>query len=199
MLLYNYNDTGLFLRSSEARLDPRGDGRFLIPRNATKIAPPVDVLDGTNLGYWIGNSWSSVPIPEPEEITVEELQRIIMHAIDDLTTKYIERKFKFKDMRVRLNANDQINFEGEKNMYLELLADGVDVNAYFPLEIKVNTQQDGTPRMMAIADLAEYKTFVFAGKQHIRQKLNRGWEIKRTIPALTLEQLKVWVDPRLST
>jgi len=119
--------------------------------------------------------------------------------VDSKTNQLIETGWVYPDAQgqaVRLNSDDQSNYEGEKNLYAELDYDGVDVSLYFPLEVKVWTGPSGEPVMLAIADLAAYKTFIRAGKGHIRSKLQEGWQLKTALIAMSLEELTAWEDPR---
>jgi hypothetical protein len=57
MLIYNYDDEGVYLSSGDARLDPI-ESASLIPRNATVIAPP-EALEGFALVF-DGTCWQQV-------------------------------------------------------------------------------------------------------------------------------------------
>lgn len=131
--------------------------------------------------------------------TREEVLATRLNQVDSKTNQLIESGWVYPDtigQPVRLNATDQANYEGEKNLYAELDYDGTDVSVYFPLQIKVWTGENGEPIMLTIADLAAYKDFVRAGKAWIRSKLNEGWTLKKQLISLTLEELQAWVDPR---
>jgi hypothetical protein len=200
MKLYHYNGEGKYIKTNDARESPKEPGVYLIPKNATKIKPPEEVLMGEKGGYWIGNSWSSTPIPGDIEVepTKEELRAYHLGNIDTKTDALISTGWKYKEQSVRLTVFDQINFEGEKNLFLEMLADGMteEVEAAFPREIKVATAEDGAPVMLAMGTLAEYKAFVIAGKAWIREQLDLGWQLKREVAKMNLNQLEKWEDPR---
>lgn len=58
--IYNYEqNTGMFLSSSEAIEDPLNPGEFIIPANATLIAPPVPGSRQT--AVWVEDSWVLQP------------------------------------------------------------------------------------------------------------------------------------------
>lgn len=58
MKIYNYADNGEFLDESDARVSPRNPEKFMIPGNATVIAPPV-AQEGFARVFADG-SWSQV-------------------------------------------------------------------------------------------------------------------------------------------
>ena len=123
----------------------------------------------------------------------------LLDAVDGKTNQLIETGWVYPDangQEIRLNGVDQANYEGEKNLYAELDYDGVDVTSYFPLDVKVWTGPSGEPIMVSMVDLAAYKTFIRAGKGHIRTKLQEGWLLKGALIAMDIEGLKSWEDPR---
>lgn len=64
MKIYNYNQTGVYIGSSEADESPLEPGVFLIPAYATDIAPPP-MQDGQLLKF-DGETWGYVPFAKPE-------------------------------------------------------------------------------------------------------------------------------------
>jgi len=66
MRIYHFDDDGVFINSSDARQDPLDADNFLIPRNATTVAPPP-VAVGEQACFADG-AWSiqAIPTPEPE-------------------------------------------------------------------------------------------------------------------------------------
>lgn len=159
------------------------------------IGPQPDAVtffDPSALSYpkWDGAKW----VEDQAAILLEKLD-----SVDTKTNELIETGWVYPDtngQQVRLNRGDQVNYEGEKNLYAELDYDGVDVSGYFPLGVKVWTDAIGAPVMLTMDSLADYKTFIRAGKSFIRGKLEEGWALKIQLTAMTLEELLNWTDPR---
>ncbi len=132
----------------------------------------------------------------------EKKQQLLINtldAVDKKTDVLIATGWVYPDasgQSVRMLDRDQANFEGEKNLYVELADDGADVSSYFPVEIKVQTSANGAPIMLTMADLTAYKTFVRAGKMYIKGRLQEGWVLKNQLVAMSLSELENWVDPR---
>jgi len=153
----------------------------------------VTVLNPSEIVYpkWEGGTW----VTDRSKVLFDALDRV-----DTTTNEVIETSWIYPDengQKIRLNKEDQSNYEGEKNLYAELDYDGVDVSAFFPVELKVWTRVDGSPIMLPMSDLAAYKTFIRAGKSHIKAKLQEGWILKVQLIAMTLEELLAWTDPRI--
>lgn len=114
MQIHHYSkDTGEYIGSSEARPDPKREGRYLIPANATTVEPPAVganeavVFDGSTwalvpdyrgLKYWLDDGNEGVidvlgieppegALDAPPPIPIEELRlnayRRIMAGMDD--------------------------------------------------------------------------------------------------------------------
>ena len=153
----------------------------------------VTFFDPSSLSYptWDGSQW----VEDQEAILIEKLD-----SVDSKTNELIETSWVYPDangQHIRLTRGDQSNYEGEKNLYAELDYDGVDVSEYFPLGIKVWTDENGSPVMFTMNSLVEYKTFIRAGKTFIRGKLEEGWTLKSQLATMTLEELLNWADPRI--
>lgn len=152
------------------------------PENVTFIDPSL-----VKHPVWDGSQWAT----DRDSLLFE-----ILGEIDQKTNGLIEKGWVCEGQQVRLNRGDQLNYEGEKNLYAELDYDGVDVSGYFPLNVKVWTDGNGAPVMLPMNSLADYKTFIRAGKAFIRGKLEEGWTLKTQLTAMTLEDLLNWNDPR---
>jgi hypothetical protein len=74
MQIYNYDDEGFFVSESVADPDPLEEGNWLIPRNATTVAP-ITVASGSKAkfenGAWVEFTPPPEPVPAPP--TAEEL------------------------------------------------------------------------------------------------------------------------------
>ena len=65
MIVYNYSNTGEYIGESTARVDPLDDTNFLIPANATTIAPPS--TGANEVAAFNGTEW--VLTPDYRDIT----------------------------------------------------------------------------------------------------------------------------------
>lgn len=78
MKIYNYDDNGFFIGSSEADESPLEQGVFLVPRNATEIVPPA-IGDGQAVkfenGCWIVVEASKEELSTPEEKDLASMVR----------------------------------------------------------------------------------------------------------------------------
>ena len=94
MKIYNYNYKGIYVGYSEADESPLEPGVFLIPANATTIAP-IEVEDGF-APFFDGAKWVAVdmtpqPIEKVEEIpkTSEETVNPMQEQIDTLALQIL--------------------------------------------------------------------------------------------------------------
>lgn len=95
MKAYSFDDSGIFIGEYECQKDPirsQKDGvdRYLIPANATLIAPP-DFDESTQCAVWNGASWSvqEIPVPDPDELLAQEKEARIRQSKTDLAA-YLE-------------------------------------------------------------------------------------------------------------
>jgi len=59
MIIYHYDDLGIYAGSSEARPNPLEEGKFLLPRNSTELQP---LAAGENeIPVWDGEGWTIYP------------------------------------------------------------------------------------------------------------------------------------------
>lgn len=67
MLIYHYDrSNGVFLGADEADESPLEEGVFLIPANATDIAPPK--TDFNNIAVFNGEEWILAPIEDRRNV-----------------------------------------------------------------------------------------------------------------------------------
>ncbi len=171
----------------------------------TGTCMPQELVWGMVNEYYTAPGGVLAPVaPEIKELNESltkksEVLRKTLNAIDTKTNQLIETSWIYPDadgQQIRLTSVDQVNYEGEKNLYAELDYDGIDITPFFPLDVKVWTGPSGEPIMVSMADLAAYKTFIRAGKSHIRAKLQEGWLLKNSLIAMSLDELEAWEDPR---
>ena len=189
---------GLYIGPIEVYPNALEPGKWHLPITATFVRPPETVLCGDCLGYWLGNSWSSVPKPEGAEETplVNILRQAVMTSIDKKTEYLIVSQFVYLGGAVRLSIADQHNFSIQINKIRAWIASGVDEYSLFPLEIKTGSDEVGAPVMLAMGTLAEYTAFEDAAVLWVLGYLKSGWELKRDVATLDLEHLETWKDPR---
>ena len=61
MVIYNYDKNGHYNGASNAQLNPRKSGEYLMPANSTKEAPPS--VGPNKIAKYDGSSWSEVDSP----------------------------------------------------------------------------------------------------------------------------------------
>jgi len=138
----------------------------------------------------------------PEEIVAYDAEMLLtlrnhlFDKIDERTNKMIVYGCIYLGRRVRLNNEDQNNFEGEYNMIRDYIADGVPEQYIFPTVFKVWTGSTGMPEFINFTKLSDMKSFIYSGKIHIKNCLSAGWALKGTLDTMTLDGLRAWTDPR---
>lgn len=98
MKIYNYSQqNGVFTGSEQADESPLEPGEFLIPSNATSIAPPV-APEGMQ-AVWDGSDWTLQNLPSPpvappiqEPLTQQEQTNMDSRAFLAKTDWYVIRK-----------------------------------------------------------------------------------------------------------
>lgn len=95
MKAYSFDNSGIFIGEYECQRDPirsqkDGADRYLVPANATLIAPP-DFDESTQCAVWNGSSWSvqNVPVPDPDELLAQSKEARIYQSKADLAV-YLE-------------------------------------------------------------------------------------------------------------
>ena len=131
------------------------------------------------------------------ESELKSLRAKILNEIDVKTNDFIMYGFVHNGFKVRLTIEDQINFEGEFNSIKDYMSNNYPESTFFPVTYKVWTDDDGLPIFMLLNNLDELRTFLSAGKRYIRDCLAEGWTVKNAIIGMTLDELKVWKDPRI--
>lgn len=71
MKIYHYDENAQFVGEGVADADPLEHGRWLIPANATNVAPPEHVEGSTR--HFVAGGWEyrDIPAPEPEPVQPE--------------------------------------------------------------------------------------------------------------------------------
>jgi len=64
MVVYSYDNNGVYIGESEAFQDPLEEAEFLIPANATTIAPPT--VGAGEYTVFNGQGWDIVKLPANE-------------------------------------------------------------------------------------------------------------------------------------
>ncbi len=138
----------------------------------------------------------------PEEIEAYDAEALatlrtrLTNEIDDRTGNLIVYGCVYLGKRVRLNLEDQNNFEGEYSMIKDYIVDGVPEQYIFPTVFKIWTYADGRPDFIKFTNVSDMKNFIYSGKIHIKNCLIAGWDLKDAMSKLSLNELKAWTDPR---
>lgn len=78
---YNFDKiTGEFLSEEPTAVNPREDGKFLIPSSATTVAPPP--VDANQIAIFNGNEWSVVKDFRNQEFYNSNGDEIVISALD---------------------------------------------------------------------------------------------------------------------
>lgn len=126
-----------------------------------------------------------------------DLKTKLYDAIDSKTNYLITYGFVYlTDIRVRMTLEDQQNFEGMYNMIKDYIEIGMPESNFFPVKFKVWTDDNGAPLYYITHNLSEMRNFIAAGKMFIGSCLAEGWALKENLVKLSLDELKVWKDPR---
>lgn len=75
MKIYNFDSRGMFTCESIADESPLESGIFLIPANATPIAPPD--LSANEIAVFNDGAWSVIHVQEPQEIEQRPINALI--------------------------------------------------------------------------------------------------------------------------
>lgn len=139
----------------------------------------------------------------PEELEIynaaalKSFKTKLLADIDNKTSSLITYNCVYLGRKVRLNSEDQNNFEGAFTMIKDYLGDGIPSQYIFPYVFKIWTNElTDVPEFISFSNLSEMKSFVYSCKIYIQACLAKGWELKTGLTGLTLDQLKAWVDPR---
>lgn len=81
MNIYHYASNGEYLSTTEARPDPLSKDRFLIPSNATTIAPPVPPIG--SVAKFVDDRWEIAPDHRGETWYQSDRQPVIINTIGD--------------------------------------------------------------------------------------------------------------------
>ena len=94
--------------------------------------------------------------------------------------------------RVPMNDEDQHNYIG-----MTISKDFLSYSGPDAVHVKCIDLVTGEDVFYYPPDANAVITFWGAGMQHVKVKLEEGWAIKADIMAMTVQELKNWVDPRL--
>jgi hypothetical protein len=200
MKIYNYDYEGLYIGEGEASPDPVVIGDYLIPARATTVPPAAEVLAGEKDGYWLGNSWSSVPKPVLEdEVIPDQLYKAMVKAkIDQEVTEAIVNGFVFGGVggvSFQLTITDQHNLISEYSVLSIKALSGTLGKGEFPREVYTGLSlADGDPVMIGLGTLEEYGQLIDSMSQWIMDRRAEGIERKRTLLKLQGAELKQLVE-----
>lgn len=168
--------------------------------------PRTQIVKASNLPVLIDGIWSikhevidktEEEIQSHDDSELKTLRTRILSEIDNKTNELIIYGFIYTGLKVRLTIEDQINFEGEFNLIKDFMSNGTPEAAFFPVNYKVWTNEDGSPIFMSLNNLNELREFLFMGKTYIRDCLAAGWVIKDAVINMTIAELKSWKDSRI--
>jgi hypothetical protein len=57
MKIFLHDERGNYTRQLDAREDPLEPGRYLMPRNSTRVAPSAEIQRRAKYGRWTGKEW----------------------------------------------------------------------------------------------------------------------------------------------
>lgn len=156
---------------------------------------PIIISDEWSIRHDVVNK-TAEEIAAYDNDEIKSLRQKILDAIDVKTNELITYGWIYNGTNVRLTVEDQLNFEGEFNLIKDMVSSGIPEINFFPVNYKVWTTDDGLPVFMSIANIVELRSFLCGGKKHIRDCLSNGWVVKNAAISMTIDELKVWKDPR---
>ena len=124
------------------------------------------------------------------------LRIMLTKNIDARTDSIILNGFVFHDQSIRMNDIDQRNYEGMYRMIKDYLEDKIPEIYIFPTSFKVWTNDDGSPVFLRFTNFTDMKAFMYTAKIFINNTLKSGWDLKDQLSTLTIDGMRVFVDPR---
>lgn len=160
------------------------------------IAQAPTLVDGVWTMYHSLIEKTTEEIQEYDTNELNALRTKLLTDIDSKTNHLITYGFVHFGSKIRMTLEDQHNYEGEYSMIKDFIGLGLPEASIFPITFKVWTNSDGSPAFFVMNNLAEMRHLISAGKMYIKDCLTAGWYLKNSLTTLTLNELKVWVDPR---
>lgn len=107
--------------------------------------------------------------------TWEEVEAVLIEAINEHTKEIIINGFRWNGMRVWLSNENQRNF-----MMMEKLT-----SEAYPRNVKINEDSDGKPIYYTFVSEEEFAAFSKLAAQHVNNTLAAGWNEKDNLTPAT--------------
>jgi hypothetical protein len=143
----------------------RQDGLYKVGRRAYMLFYGL-YTDDKGSTYEYRHSFDHKP-------TWDEVKAVLIETINAQTKEKILNGFTWNDMKVWLSEDNQRNFMMINNY-------GV-----YPLQMKINEAEDGSPIYHTFADANEFNDFSKLASQYVIETLYQGWTEKDQLDAAT--------------
>lgn len=103
--------------------------------------------------------------------TLSEVKELIISTINTATQEKIVNGFIWNEKPIYLSAENQLNFAAiERNK-----------NIPYPLTLKINEQEDGTPIYYTFENVDEFISFSQAMSLYVIETVQNGWKEKDSV------------------
>jgi len=122
--IYNYNSSGYYTNSSNARIDPlesekNNKNNYLLPANATFVKPPV--VSEEKVIKWDGSKWAEEDKKLPdEEIKPTDDELFEIAKKDKLNEIYLKRQ-EYQYSNITYNDQEHVNTITSQNKFFNLV------------------------------------------------------------------------------